>query len=178
MAQQILRDHPNDPNILRVSGVALMRQSKLDEAAKHLSTSVEIAPDLADGHEQYGLVLAALGQFDEAEESLQTALRLDLDSKTIHGKLARLQAMQGKKEESRKTRNRMFELNPDWQTLQDAQKLQADGKHAEARKLVKTILREDPDNINALNLMGSICLAQELYSDAEAFLRRAVGTCP
>ena len=178
LAQQILRDHPNDPNFLRVSGVALMRQGKLEEASKHLSTSVELAPDLADGHEQYGLVLASLGRFNDAAESLQTALRLDPDSKTIHAKLARLQAMQGKNEESQKTRDRMFELNPDWQKMQDAQKLQADGKHAEARKAVKTLLREDPDNINALNLMGSICLAQELYSDAEAFLRRAVGLAP
>ena len=178
LAQQVLRDHPNDPNILRVSGVALMRQGKLEEASRHLATSVEIAPDLADGHEQYGLVLAALGQFNEAEESLQTALRLDPDSKTVHAKLARLQTMQGKKEESQKSRDRMFELNPDWQKLQDAQKLQADGKNDEARQLVKKVLREDPDDINALNLMGSICMAQDLHSDAEAFLRKAVGLAP
>ncbi len=67
LAQQVLRDHPNDPNILRVSGVALMRQCKFEEASKHLSTSVEIAPELADGHEQYGLALAALGRLNEAE---------------------------------------------------------------------------------------------------------------
>ena len=76
LAQQVLRDHPNDPNILRVLGVALMRQGKFEDALKHLSTSVKIAPELADGHEQYGLALAALGQLNEAEESLQTALRL------------------------------------------------------------------------------------------------------
>ena len=46
LAQQILLEHPNDPNILRVSGVALMRQGKFDEALKHLSTSVKIAPSL------------------------------------------------------------------------------------------------------------------------------------
>ncbi len=62
--------------------------------------------------------------------------------------------------------------------MQDATKLQADGKHDEARRLVKMVLREDPDNINALNLMGSICMAQDLYSDAEAFLRKAVGLAP
>ncbi len=178
LALHIFQDHPNDPNILRVSGVALMRQGKYEEASKHLSTSVKIAPELADGHEQYGLALAALGRLNEAEESLQTALRLDPNSETVHSKLARLQAMQGKDEESRKTRDRMFELNPDWQKMQEATKLQADGKHNEARQLVKNILREDPDNINALNLMGSICMAQNLYSDAEAFLRKAVGLAP
>ena len=178
LAQQILRDHPNDPNILRVSGIALMRQGKFEEASKHLSTSVKIAPELANGHEQYGLALAALGRLNEAEESLQTALKLDPNSKTVHAKLSRLQAMQGKEEESRKTRDRMFELNSDWQKMQDAMKLQADGKHDEARQLVKNILREDPDNINALNLMGSICMAQDLYNDAEAFLRKAVGLAP
>ena len=178
LAQQIVRDNPNDPNILRVLGVALMRQGKFEEALKHLSTSVNIAPELADGHEQYGLALAALGRLDEADESLQTALRLDPNSKTVHSKLARLQAMQGKDEESRKTRDRVFELNPHIQKMQDAMKLQEDGKLNEARQLVKKILREDPDNINALNLMGGICMAQDAHNDAEAFLRKAVGLAP
>ena len=178
LAQPILRDHPKDPNILRVLGVALMRQGKFEEASKHLSTAVKIAPEIADGHEQYGLALAALGRLKKAEESLQTALKLAPNSKTVHAKLTRLQAMRGKGEESRKTRDRMFELNPDWQKMQDATKLQADGKHDEARRLVKNVLREDPDNINALNLMGSICMAQNLYSDAEAFLRKSVGLAP
>ena len=178
LAQQILRDHPNEPNILRVLGVALMRQGKYEEALKHLSTAVKIAPEVADGHEQYGLALAALGRLNEAEESLQTALRLDPNSESVHSKLTRLQAMQGKDEESRKTRNRMFELNPHWQKMRDAMKLQVDGKHNEARQLVKKVLREDPDNINALNLMGGICMAQEAFNDAEAFLRKAVGLAP
>ncbi len=178
LSQQILRDHPNEPNILRVLGVALMRQGRFEEASKQLSTSVKIAPELADGYEQYGLALAALGRLNEAEESLQTALRLDPNSKTVHLKLTRLQAMQGKDEESRKSRDRMFELNPHWQKIQDAIKLQADDKHDEARQLVKGVLREDPDNVNALNLMGSICIAQNAFNDAEAFLRKAVGLAP
>jgi tetratricopeptide (TPR) repeat protein len=156
----------------------LMRQGKFEEAADHLSTSVEIAPEIADGHEQYGLVLAALGRLDEADESLQTALRLAPNSKTIHAKLARLQGMQGKIEESHKTRDRVLEVNPHFQKMQDAMKRQADGKHDEARQLMKRVLRENPDDINALNLMGRICLSQEAFNDAEAFLRKAVGLAP
>ncbi len=178
LAQQILRDHPNEPNILRVLGVALMRQGKFEAASKHLSTSVKIAPELAGGHEQYGLALATLGRLNEAEESLQTALRLDPNSESVHSKLARLQAMQGKDEESRKTRDRTLELNPHWQKMQEAMQLQADDKHDEARQLVKKVLREDPDNVNALNLMGGICMTQDAFNDAEAFLRKAVGLAP
>jgi len=178
LAQQILRDHPNDPNILRVSGVALMRQGKFEEALKHLSTSVKIAPELAGGHEQYGLALAASGRLDEAEESLLTASRLDPNSGTVHSKLARLLAMQGKDEESRKSQDRMLELNPHEQKMQDAMKLQVDGKHDEARQLVKNVLRQDPDNVDALNLMGGIRMAQDAHNDAEAFFRRAVVLAP
>jgi len=178
VAQQILRDHPNEPNTLRVLGVALMRQGKFEEASKHLSTSVKIAPEFADGHEQYGLALAALGRLNEAEESLQAALKLDPNSESVLAKLTRLHAMQGKAEESQKTQDRMAELNPHWQKMQDAMKLQVDDKHDEARQLVKSVLREDPDNINALNLMGSIRMAQKAYSDAEAFLRKTVGLAP
>ena len=42
LAQQILRDHPNEPNRVRVLGVALMRQGKFEEASKHLSTSAKV----------------------------------------------------------------------------------------------------------------------------------------
>jgi len=178
LAQQVLQDHPNEPNILRLLGAALLRQGKYEEASKHLSTCVKIAPDVAEGHEQYGLALASLGRLNEAEESLRTALRLAPNSESIHSKLMRLQSMQGQDEESRKTRDRRFELSPHGQKLQDAMKLQADDKHVEARQLVKKILREDPDNINALNLMGSICMAQKAFNDAEAFLRKAVGLAP
>jgi len=178
LAQQVLQDHPNEPNILRLLGAALLRQGKYEEASKYLSTCVKIAPDVAEGHEQYGLALASLGRLNEAEESLRTALRLAPNSESIHSKLTRLQSMQGKEEESRITGNRMSELNPHRQIFQDAMKLQADDKHGEARQLVKNVLREDPDNVNALNLMGSICMAQKAFNDAEAFLRKAVGLAP
>jgi len=178
LARQILRVHPKEPNILRVLGVALMRQGKFEEASKHLSTAVKIAPAVADGHEQYGLALASLGRLNEAEESLQTALRLDPNGESVHSKLARLQAMQGKEEESQKSRKRMLELHPHRQKIHDAMKLHAEGKHDEARKLVKDVLREDSDNINALNLMGGICMAKEAFNDAEAFLQKVVGLAP
>ncbi len=48
LAQQVLQYHPNEPNILRVLGAALMRQGKFEEAAKHLSICVKIAPEVAD----------------------------------------------------------------------------------------------------------------------------------
>jgi tetratricopeptide (TPR) repeat protein len=178
LAQRILGDHPNDPNLLLVLGVALMRQGKFEEALKYLSNSVKNAPELAGGHEQYGLALASVGRLDEAEESLQTALKLDPNNKTVHLKLTRLQTMQGNDEESKKTRDRMFELNPHWQQLQEAKKLQVEGKHDEARQTVKQILREDPDDVNALTSMAGICLAQDVFNDAEAFLRKAVELAP
>ncbi|MFP6809129.1 MAG: sulfotransferase [Pseudomonadales bacterium] len=178
MARQILRTHPRDANMLLVLGVALMRQNKFEEALKYLSKSVKNAPGLAGGHEQYGLALAALGRFNEAEESLQRALALDPNSKTVHAKLTRLQLMQGKDEESRKTRERMFEINPQLQKLQEARTLQADGKLDEARKIVKSVLREDPVDVNALSSMAGICMAQDAFNDAEAFLRKALELAP
>jgi len=178
LARQILRAHPRDANILLVLGVALMRQNKFKEALKHLSKSIKIAPELAGVHEEYGLALAASGRFKEAEESLQSALKLDPNSKSVHAKLTRLQAMQGNDEESQKTRERMFEINPHWQKLQDARKLQTDGKLDEARRIVKSVLREDPIDVNALSSMAGICMAQDAFNDAEAFLRKALELAP
>ncbi|MGI9221678.1 MAG: sulfotransferase [Woeseiaceae bacterium] len=178
MARKVLSEYPSDPNILRLSGIALMRQGKYQEAEAQLSSAVAIAPDLAESHEQFGLVLAALGRFDEAETALQEAKKLDPNSASIHSKLARLHVMQGKREEAESSRERAFELKPRLKKLQEATQHQAAGEHEEARKLVKEILRNDPDDVNALNTMGEVCLALKRYNDAEAFLRKAVKLAP
>ncbi len=178
LAQEALQDQPNEPNILRALGIALLKQRKFDEALRHLSTSVKIDPEHASSHEQLGLALAALGRLDEAEVSLQTALRLDPKSESAYSKLARLQVMHGKDDESRKTRDHLFALNPLRRQLNDAMQLQAEGKLVEARRLIKKVLRQHPDDINALHVMGDICMAQEAFNDAEAFLRKAVELAP
>ncbi|MDA1063619.1 MAG: sulfotransferase [Proteobacteria bacterium] len=178
MAQETLQDYPNEPNLLRILGIALLQQLKFDDALSHLLASVKIDPEHAYSHEQLGLALAALGRLDEAEVSLETAIRLNPTSETAYSKLARLQAMHGKDEESRKTRDHLFELAPRRRKLNDAMQLQAEGKLAEARQLIKNVLRQHPDDINALHVMGGICMAQEAFNDAEAFLRKAVELAP
>jgi len=71
-----------------------------------------------------------------------------------------------------------MQTNPQWAKLQEAGKLQAGGKHDEARRLVKSVLRQSPDDVNALNVMAGVCLAQDASNDAEAFLRQAVAIAP
>ena len=46
LSRQLLRNYPDDPNILRVLGVTLMRQDRFEEASKQLSTAVEVAPEM------------------------------------------------------------------------------------------------------------------------------------
>ena len=178
LARETLRRHPNEPNVLRVLGVALMRQGKVAEAEQPLVTSTKIAPELAAGHEQLGTVLAALGKLPIAEEALLTALKLDPKMKTVYSKLARVQAMLGKSDEAQKSWDRMFELNPNWKNLQDALAFQQEGKSDEAKALVREILTKEPDNINALHVMGGLQIADKAFNDAEALLRRAVELAP
>lgn len=110
LARQTLKKFPNEPNVLRVLGVALMRQGKVADAEKPLETSVKIAPGLAAGHEQYGTVLATLGRFGEAERSFIESLKLNPKAKTVYSKLARVQALQGRSEEAQKSYERMAYL--------------------------------------------------------------------
>lgn len=178
MARKVLIEHPNDPNILRLSGVALMRQGKYHKAFQHLSSAVAIDPDRAEGHEQLGMALAALGRFDQAEAALRKALELNPKNESVHAKLSRLHVMQGRTEAAQSERDDLYRLNPRRKKLQDAMKHQAAGEFDDARKIVKKILRQDPENINALNLMGELCFALGRHNDAEAFLRNAIKLAP
>ncbi|MEO0397806.1 MAG: sulfotransferase [Pseudomonadota bacterium] len=178
VARQILANNPNEPNLTRLLGVALLRQGKTEEAENVLSLCVKLTPKLAAAHEQHGAALAALGRLPESEAALRTALRLDPKLSSAYSKLSNVLALQGKSEDSQNAARRVFELNPYTAQLKDALALQNEGRLEEARAKARDVLRNDPDNANALYILGGVAMAQEAHNDAEALLRRATEVAP
>ncbi len=58
-------------------GVLYLSQKRTEQAAEHLQATIQIAPDFADGHNQFGVALARLGHRRESLFHLNEALRLD-----------------------------------------------------------------------------------------------------
>jgi Flp pilus assembly protein TadD len=80
---------------------------------------------------------------------------------------------------SRKRRSRNKGLQPSWQRdLDRARRFYSAGRLPEALALAKKIAASQPDNAEALVLLGSIAHADKQHYLAENFLRRALTISP
>jgi tetratricopeptide (TPR) repeat protein len=80
VADQLLRDYPDSPQVLYVRGTLLSRYGLNDEAVKTWQVCLDLYPDLAPVYEQLGLDAFRRGQGERAVELLRQAIQLDPDS--------------------------------------------------------------------------------------------------
>lgn len=177
-ARKALKKAPNDPNMLRVLGVALSKQRKLDEAERHLTHVVRLVPDFAPAFEDLAETQLLQGKVDAAIASLRNALKHNPSSKGTQIRLGELLAMLGRGEEADDIFQKAFEDDPDRSALVEAMDLGRRGDSKKAEAIYRDILRRTPDHVDALRLMGVLCTKDENYSDAEAYFRRVVDLAP
>ena len=173
-----LRGSPNDPNLLRLLGVSLARQNRPADAEKALTRVVRIVPNFALAHENLADALADQGRFEEAVQSLEAAVRHNPSSDAANRKLAALHARAGRGGEADEVFRQSLGSDPDRALIVEAMELNRQGQAAQAEKIYRDLLRRNPDHVDALRLMGTVCARKENYNDAEAFFRRAVDLAP
>ena len=169
-----LDDYPNDPNLLRLAGLSLLKQGRFAEAEKKLTHAIRLVPEFAQAHENLADAHLQQGKLDDAIQSLKSAARHDPTSEGTNRKLRELLALVGRGKEADDIFQQSLELNPERQAIVEAMEHNRLGETAKAEKIYRELLRRDPENVDALRLMGVLCVKQEKYNDAEAFFRNAV----
>ncbi len=173
-----LADFPSEPNLTRLLGVALMQQGRFKEAEERLVQVIRMAPDFAEGYETLAEIQMSLGKGDGAIESLQKAVELNPQSEYATFRLAEILAMAGRGSEADEAFEKAFEVNPLRRNIVEGMELFRVKNFDKAEKSFRAVLRKDPDNIDALRLLGIVSIRQKKHSDAEALLRRAVTLAP
>lgn len=173
-----LEKFPNDPNLLRLVGMSMSKQNRFEEAEKKFTHVIRLLPELALAHENLAEVLLPQGKFDEAIQSLRTAIRHNPSSEAASKKLREILALIGRGTEADDVFANSLEQNPDRNLLVQAMEFNRKGDTAKAEKIYRDVLRRDPENVDALRLMGALCARKENYSDGEAFFKRAVELKP
>ena len=74
---EILKNYPNDPNALRLSGLSSIDQGKPEISLIPLQKAIKVAPDFAQAHEDLGTAWFLLGELEKSEICLKASLRLD-----------------------------------------------------------------------------------------------------
>ena len=154
-----------------------------DDAKKNLDKAMEIAPDFALTKDTYGDFLLLQGKPDMALKEYQQALQLNADIPQIEEKIKRAKALQNKfrnlqkatDNKQGKTLRRRMSFEDD---IKQAQEHKESERNEEAEDIYRSILKKDPNHVEAARLLAAIAVEHKRYSDAEILLKRVVKNAP
>jgi tetratricopeptide (TPR) repeat protein len=170
--------NPDDINMVALLGAILLKGKRTAAAEKYLRQAIRLAPSFAKPHEDLGHLLVERGEPEEAARILRKATRLDPNLDHAFFNLGKALAMLGQGKEADKAFERSFALNPERKKLALAAEHQKEGRLKEAEQLYREILRSNPDNVDAVRLLGNVTMQTGRIYEAERLFRRAVGKAP
>jgi tetratricopeptide (TPR) repeat protein len=182
-AEEICRDYlngnPGSVDHLRLLGHALGKQSRFEEAERIVRLALSLQPDFPHLHEDLGSVLALQHRFEEAVPCFRRAIELEPRLPLAHKKLGEALAALDRGQEADEAFEEFFELDPAKGNVALALVDLRAGRKPEAIDKLRKILREAPDNVDAMRALAGIHIRDaENLGDAEALLRRATDIAP
>ena len=175
---EIIKNYPNDPNALRLSGVSSIDQGKPEIALIPLQKAIKVAPDFAQAHEDLGTAWFLLGELEKSETCLKAALKLEPIKFSAWKSLGDLLSDQGKEEEANKAYKKALSTNSKYSDLSKAMTLVKKGQVGEAEKIYKQILKDDPTNVDALRLLGLLATKGGALDQGIMILKKCTEIAP
>lgn len=178
MCRAAVESNPRDVNMMALLGATLVKARHHEEAEKSLREAIRLAPNFAKPHEDLGRLLLALGRAKEAAETLENAVRLDPELEEAWFTLGKARAALGEGKRADEAFEQSFELNPVRKKLALAAEHQKEGRKKQAENMYRDVLREQPDNVDALRMLGNISMGAGRIYEAERLFRRATTYAP
>jgi len=178
LCRALLQKHPDDVNVVGLRGAVLIKLNRLAEAESALKDAIRLAPTFAKPYEDLGHVLLQLRRPQEAVEVLRNAVRLDPTLEQGWLKLGKALAMLGAGKEADAAFEKAFALNPERRDLALAAEHHKEGRVEEAERIYRRILRTNPNNVDALRMLGRLAAGARRHTDAEHLFRRALRLAP
>lgn len=174
-----LSSNPGCTNHLRLLGHSLMKQERLDEAEERIRFALSLDPDFPQLEEDLGSVLALKDRFDEAIPHFERAIQQEPSLPTPYKKLGQALIKTDRADEADDVFRMYLERDPGKNAVAEAIMRVQEGRDEEAIKLLRKILRSDPDNVDAMRYLAAAYLKEKKnMGDAEALLRRASQIAP
>ncbi len=164
--------------MLALLGAVQIKRRRYKDAERWLSRAIDLAPTFAKPHEDLGFTLIQQNRAEEAVDVLRKATRLDPTLELAWLNLGKALAMLGEGKEADAAFEKSFSLNPTRMKLAHAAEHHKAGRLDEAVKLYKEVLHDNPNNVDALRMLGVIAYASFDIDEAERLFRRAVRIAP
>lgn len=178
MCAQALREFPQDPNFMCLSGRALIMLGKYGEAEDRVNEAITMFPEFARPHVVRGELRLIQGRHEQAEDEFRRAIELGDRAPSTQVKLSRALMLKGDREGATAAVEESLRLDPARKRLADAFELEKTGKPQEAEQIYRDILKNDPENVDALRLLAGLATSRNQHRDAEILLKRALELKP
>ncbi|HEX7895518.1 MAG TPA: tetratricopeptide repeat protein [Terriglobales bacterium] len=156
-------------------------KKQFDAASAAWKKALEMAPDDARAHNNYGVALMEMGRVDEAVPEFRRALELNRDSSQTHNNLGSALAEKGEVEEALPLFQKAVELNPDNGSAQvnlgNALALHSQ-RLPEALEHLRKGVELKSDSASGQNDLGIALARAGLMDEARAHLQAAVSLAP
>ncbi len=176
--RDILREHPDEVNSLRLLGAVRLAQGDTTAAIEHLSRAVRHAPgfmqaaiDLARAYRQAGLL-------DDAIDCLQNCCAQAADNAEAWELLGDALVERGDTLAGRDAFRRAAAADPHRQAIAAALEALRHGDRKAAERAFRGILKQRPDHVAALVGLANLALDANAADDAERLLRHALKLTP
>lgn len=179
ICREFLERTPGSIEHLRLLGGALVKQARYVDAEQVVRQAIALMPAFPHLHEDLGSVLALQGRYEEAVPCFEQAIRLEPQLPHAHKKLGEALAALGRGSEADESFEEFFDRDPARGKVALALDHLRAGRKDEALETLRSALRENADNVDALRLLAQLYWREDKQlSDAEALLRRATRLAP
>ncbi len=172
---------PMDAEAHFLLGNYYRERNQAQKAIAEYEDALKAAPDNTAVLNNLGLALQAAGEDDRALDCYRRVLAIEPDQADALGNLGNAQFAGNDFSGSAETYDRLFAIRSDMPTatlLRRAIALQKSQRLAEAEACFRDAAKQAPDDPQILTNIGSVCVEQLRYGDAESPLVRAVELDP
>jgi len=176
-----LKNHPGDANLMCLAAKANLTLQHFDDAKRLIDEALRQHPGFAVAHDLFGDLLLMQEQPEAATKAYEQAMRLDPTRSLLLTKIEKAQELAAsaskapqKAEAIAVPRRRMAFENE----IRQAQEKHKSGEPREADKIYRSILKRDPNHVEAARLLAGLAVENKQYKDAEVFLRHAATLAP
>jgi tetratricopeptide (TPR) repeat protein len=178
LCSEALLEFPEDPNFLCLSARALTMLQRYAQAEERANNAMTLFPEFPRAYVVRGELRLLQGRGDQAAGDFRRAVELGDEDPNTRVKLGRALAMQGDREAAEEAVRESLDLDPVRSKLAEAFRLQSTGNEAEAERIYRRVLKDDPENVDALRLLAGLATGKRFHRDAETLLRRAIELSP
>jgi predicted TPR repeat methyltransferase len=178
--RQILLDTPDDVDALHLMGMIAHESGDQDAALELISKAIAVAPEYAELHNNFGLVLMARQQLDDAAASYLRAIAINPGYAFAHNNLGAVYQNQGRLDDAMACYLTAIAIAPDYAVALNnlGGALQRVGRFAEAAGHYQRAITLNPEYIDAIYGLGTVLNSIDRPDEALTCFRRIAAIQP